>query len=101
MPVLPLTPGGVRIQLKGKMVTGNWANVMYIETTGTNPNTADLTTFATDLATLWGTTLGTLVSSSTSLTEVVCTAIHSYSGDAGVWAGTAKQGTVVGAAAVL
>lgn len=98
MVTLPSVAGGLKIQLKGKYVSGNWANVMYAITTGTSPTQADLDTMATALKTLWVSNLGECSHTSVSLTQVLVTNIASDTGLTGVWASTPVLGTIAGTA---
>lgn len=66
----PIPPGAARVALSGTYQGHRWANVFYLELTGTGITAADLNTLATDIATQWNTNFGNLCLPSTILTEV-------------------------------
>jgi hypothetical protein len=97
MPALPVVAYTLKLALSGTIGPYNWANVLHVQYTGGPPDTADLITFATAIATSWNTNIAPLVPSNVILTQVVATDLASTSGASGNFAGShagAASGTV-------
>jgi hypothetical protein len=66
----PIPPGIARVALSGTISGHKWANVFYVQLTGSSIVAADLNTLATDIANAWAAHIAPEVTSSCVLTEV-------------------------------
>lgn len=87
MPFIP-TPSGLRVVFTGRYANAPFVNVMYARQIGGSPaSVANLDTWAGALASLYHTTLMTMLNVNTHLTNVTATDISSEFGNQGVFTG--------------
>lgn len=85
----PIPPGFAKVVLGGSIFTHQWKNIFYLQVTGGAVTINDLTTLATDIATEWNTTMGTILTPDTVLTSVQIVYVPSVGNELqAVWTGT-------------
>lgn len=88
MPALPPAPNVIKIEFEyspgGTLRAGNR---IYMAYTGGPPTAANLNTLSSDVSTLFGTDLASLLNEAYGLSEVQCTDLTSDSAAQGLWTG--------------
>ena len=92
----PIPPGYARVALSGTTQTHKWANVFYLQLTGSSILASDLNTLAADIATAWNTDIAPQVMPSVALTGVAIVYVPSVGNEVqGTWSGS-HAGTQAG-----
>lgn len=81
---LPFTDRGLKIAITGTYGTAKWANILHAQYTAGTPTAADLNTIASQFRLAWGTLQSTIVSSSSSITQVLVIDTGSVTGNSGL-----------------